>query len=144
MVRHIARDREQRRIARHTRAALMSNTKWRKLIRALDRPDLRLGHCVIKFVGEPVPCPAFKPGEPTLYPGGGWIDASLGPIRLRTIEWLMFPRRYEYRPLNDRTLPAKLVDQDLDQAVRVLAALGGYPMEVSDQGLLIRGYLSQT
>ncbi|MFC3077773.1 DUF6678 family protein [Phenylobacterium terrae] len=144
MVRHTARDREQGRIARHTRAALMSNTKWRKLIRALDRADLQLGHCVIKFVGEPEPCPAFKPGESTLYPGGGWIDASLGPIRLRTIEWLMFPRRYEYRPLNDRTIPAKVVEQNVDEAVRVLGDLGCYPIELSDQGLLIRGYLSQT
>ncbi|MDZ4370902.1 MAG: hypothetical protein U1C74_05710 [Phenylobacterium sp.] len=119
----------------------MSDTKWRKLIRVLDRPDLQLGHCVIKFVGEPAPRVTYRPDGASIYPGGGWIDASLGPIRLRTIEWLMFPRRFEYRPLNDRTIPARQVHQDVDYAVRVLGGLSDYPVEVTDEGLLIRGYL---
>jgi hypothetical protein len=122
----------------------MSDTKWRKLIHALDRPDLQLGYCVIKFVGDPKPRATYRPGEASLYPGGGWIDASLGPIRLRTIEWLMFPRLFEYRPPNDRTIPARQLGQDVDQAVRVLAELGGYPVEVTDEGLIVRGYLPAT
>jgi hypothetical protein len=138
-----ATDRERRRIAHRTRAALMSDTKWRKLIRALDRPDLQLGHCVIKFIGEPEPRVTSRPGEASLYPESSWIDASLGPIRLRTIEWLMFPRLFEYRPMNNRTLPAKHVNQDIDAAARILAELGDYPIEVTDEGLFVRGYLPQ-
>lgn len=140
---HSATVRERARIARHTRASLMSDTKWRKLILALDRADLQLAHCVMKFVGDPEPRTTCRPGEPSLYPGGGWIDASLGAIRLRTIEWLMFPRLFEYRPLNDRTIPARQLSQDVDGAVRVLAELGDYPVEVTDEGLIVRGYLRQ-
>lgn len=117
----------------------MSDTKWRKLIDALDQPGLDLGHCVIKFVGDPELRATYRPGRASLYPGSGWIDASLGPIRLRTLEWLMFPRRFEYRA--SRTTPAKTFEQDVDQAARVLASLGEYPVEVSDEGLLVRGYL---
>ena len=121
----------------------MSDTKWRKLIHALDRPNLQLGHCVIKFVGDPEPRATYRPGEASLYPGGGWIDASLGAIRLRTIEWVMFPRVFEYRPLNNRVIPGKKLHQDVDEAVGVLAELGEYPVEVTDEGLMVRGYLPQ-
>lgn len=141
MTRSQGDQREAARILRDTRASLMSDTKWRKLIRALNRPDLMLSRCVLKLIDEPEPLTTHLPSEASLSPPRPWIDASIGPIRLRTIEWLFFPRSFETRPMGDRTLPATRHQQDVDVAAELLGALGNYPVELTERGLMVRGYL---
>jgi hypothetical protein len=143
MTRSQADQREDARILRDTRASLMSDTKWRKLIQALNRPDLTLSRCVLKLIDEPEPRTTHLPNEASFSPPRPWIDASIGPIRLRTIEWLFFPRSFETRPMDDRTLPATRHQQDVEAAAEVLTALGRYPIELTEEGLLVRGYLSR-
>jgi hypothetical protein len=117
----------------------MSDTKWRKLFAALDaHPELGLRQCVYKFVGNA----EERTGSSVvgLDPPHPWVDASsFGPIPLRSIEWLLFPRVAEYRA--DRTTPARHEPQDVDGAWRILAGLGQLPLEMTESGLLVRGYL---
>ena len=132
-------EREGRMVRDHTRASLMSDTKWRKLLGALDRPGMTLDWCVVKFVGR---CDERMIRRPTgLYPPRPWIDAfGFGPIPLRSIEWLLLPRQAKL-PDFDRTSPAKYVTQDVELAASIVGERGRYPTELSERGLLIRGYL---
>jgi hypothetical protein len=133
-------DREDRLIQVHTRASLMSDTKWRKLLSALDRSELELRHCIVKFVGVQEEKVLSRPAG--LYPPRPWVDTfQFGPIPLRSIEWLLFPRVAEVRGA-DRTIPARRVEQDVDGAARVVETLGRYPAELSKRGLLIVGHLA--
>jgi hypothetical protein len=138
------RDREKLRregeiVRANSRASLMSDTKWRKLLAALDRPELELRQCVVKFVGVSGEKVLSRPTG--LHPPRPWIDTiEFGPIPLRSIEWLLFPRTAERRNA-DRTIPSRRVGQDVEAAARIVAALGRYPAELSDRGLLITGYL---
>ena len=130
---------EDRRVRRTTSASLMSDTKWRKVFAAIQaHPELELRQCIYKFVDyaeERVASPGAG-----LYPPRPWIDTiSFGPIPLRAIEWILFPRMAEYRL--DRTTPPRRVPQNTDDAMRILGALGRLPLEMTDLGLLIRGYV---
>ena len=132
-------DREDRLIRANTRASLMSDTKWRKLLVALDHSELHLRHCIVKFVGDPEEKPLRRPTG--LYPPRPWVDTlQFGPIPLRSIEWLLFPRVAEVRD-PDRTIPATHLVQDVDGAARIIEALGRYPAELSERGLVIVGHL---
>jgi hypothetical protein len=100
---------------------------------------LELRRCIIKFVGNPQAKVLSRPTG--LYPPRPWVDTfDFGPIPLRSIEWLLFPRIAEVRDV-DRTIPARRVQQDVDAAARVVETLGRYPVELSEQGLMILGHL---
>jgi hypothetical protein len=132
-------ERERRAIHAHTRASLMSDTKWRRLLAALDDPDLDLRQCVIKFVGDPVERTIGKSFG--LHPPRPWVDSfAFGPIPLRSIEWLLFPRVALY-DRGDPSFPKRRVNQTVERAADVIAQLGRYPFELSERGLLITGHL---
>ncbi len=132
-------DREGRRVSRATSASLMSDTKWRKVFAAIEaRPELELGQCIFKFV-ETAQERVGNPGA-GLYLPRPWVDTnSFGPIPLRSIEWILFPRFAEYR--FDRTTPARHVQQNIDDAMHILSSLGQMPVEMTERGLFVRGYL---
>jgi hypothetical protein len=117
----------------------MSDTKWRKVFAALSaHPELHLRQCVYKFVESADERVASLIAG--LYPPRPWVDTgSFGPIPLRSIEWLLLPRLAECR--TDRTTPPRQEAQDVDGAWRVLADLGRLPIEMTERGLLVRGYL---
>jgi hypothetical protein len=132
-------NREDRLIQSNTRASLMSDTKWRKLLSALDKSELELRRCIVKFMGDPEEKVLSRPVG--LYPPRPWVDTfQFGPIPLRSIEWLLFPRVAEVRD-PDCTIPAKHLVQDVDGAARIIEALGRYPAELSERGLVIVGHL---
>ncbi|MEO7995546.1 MAG: DUF6678 family protein [bacterium] len=132
-------DREGRAVAANTRASLMSDTKWRKVLAALDQRDLELRQCIVKFVGDAAENVMSRPIG--LHPPRPWVDTfQFGPIPLRSIEWMLFPRVAEY-DRGDRTLPKQRVDQEIDEAKRIVDALGLYPAELTERGLLLTGYL---
>ena len=133
-------DQDWCRVRRATRASLMSDTKWRKVFASLaDHTELGLRQCVYKFVESA----EERIGSPDvwLWPPRPWVDtSSFGPISLRSIEWLLFPRVAEYR--TDRTRPPRCEPQDVDGAWRILTELGQLPLEMTERGLLLRGHLS--
>lgn len=118
----------------------MSDTKWRKIFTTIDaHPELELRQCIFKFIGSTEECI----GSPEAYLGvpRPWGDTvSFGPIPFRSIEWILFPRLAEYR--FDRTIPARLVPQDVNNAMRIFSGLGQLPLEMTERGLLVRGYLT--
>ena len=131
--------RESRLTRANTRASLMSDTKWRKLLVALNEANLNLPRCIVKFVGVPGEKSMKRPRG--FSPPRPWIDTiEFGPIPLRSIEWLLFPLLYHLES-PDRTIPIKTGAQDVDAAARIAAALGRYPGELSERGLLITGHL---
>jgi hypothetical protein len=128
-------------IRTRARASLMSDTKWRKLLSALDRPELRLRQCVVKFVDAP--------GEKVIHLPIGlhaprpWIDTfEFGPIPLRAIEWMLFPRTVEYERGNGH-VPKGHFEQDVETAALILHALGKFPARLSERGLLIIGHVAE-
>ena len=93
----------------------------------------------MKFVGDPEEKVLSRPTG--LYPPRPWVDTfQFGPIPLRSIEWLLFPRVAVVRD-PDSTIPPKGLVQDVDGAARIIEALGRYPAELSERGLLIVGHL---
>jgi hypothetical protein len=130
---------DTRRVREKTRASLMSDTKWRKLLGMLDGSGLELRQCVIKFVDVDAEKTMRRPAH--LYPPRPWIDtAEFGPISLRSIEWMLFPCVAEFRDTG-RTIPATHLPQDVEKAAELIAALGRYPVELTERGLTITGYL---
>ena len=124
--------REQHLVRRHTRASLMSDTKWRKLFAAIDTSGLALLG-LWKFVGRDGAVPGGVSGG--LQVPWPWIDTSrFGPVSFRSIEWLWIPRRAAWGRKS----------QDVDRVALILSALGRYPVEVNACGLLVRGYLGKS
>lgn len=86
----LQRDRKTAR--RSFSASLMSNTKWRSLLAAIDGARIDVGRMVVKFidVDEEKAITAFH-----LHPPHAFVDtAEFGPIPLVSIEWLEFPKVY--------------------------------------------------
>jgi hypothetical protein len=132
-------EQEGRLIRKHTRASLMSDTNWRKLLSAFDTPELQLQQCIVKFVGIADGKVMRRPVG--LFPPRPWIDtAEFGPIPLRSTQWMLFPRIAEHERGN-RSVPSGQVEQDVDAAARIVDALGKYPAQLSERGLLIVGHL---
>lgn len=98
-------------------AAFMSDTKWRKLFEAVGQalPDVRLAR--VKFVdaGEARQM-RFPPSVDC--PHAYMDTVEFGPTELRAIEWLEF-------------------DADIS---RPLAAIGHFPLKVSEGRTRVTGY----
>jgi len=68
-------------------AALMSDTKWRKLIAAVKEASPNVSEMTLKFVDTDEPRQMKFP--PSLACPRAYIDTiELGPVELRAIEWM--------------------------------------------------------
>jgi len=133
--------RENRLVAANTRGALMSDTKWRNVFSALDASGSDVVQCAIKFVGIDEEKIIRRPGSAALRLSRPWIDTvEFGPVALRSIEWVLFPRVANIAS-TDPTIPGKQYVQDIDAAAETITNLGHYPSELTTRGLLITGYL---
>jgi len=133
-------DREGRIVRGATAGSLMSDTKWRKVFSTIEmHPELELRQRIFKFVGYNQE--RTEDAWISLSLPHPWIDTfAFGPIPLRSIEWMLFPRVAEYRM--DSTIPPRRINQDVKEAMRIFSSLGQLPLEMTERGLLIRGYLS--
>jgi hypothetical protein len=97
--------------------ALMSDTKWRKLLSAVGGADLPIREMVVKFVDVDEPRRMRFP--PSLAAPRAFMDTiEFGPVELRAIEWLEFPADVE----------------------AVLKGIGRFPVERVGPGTRIVGY----
>jgi hypothetical protein len=118
-------------------SALMSDTKWRKLFAAVTRPEVGMKQMLMKFIDVEVPrlmkCP------PSFECPHAYMDTmEFGPVELRAIEWLEFPRTAKFqRPHN---VPPRMEEQNIDKAAEAIAALGMYPLELTADAVRITGY----
>lgn len=119
--------------------ALMSDSKWRKLFAAVDRAGLAPERILVKFIDVGDIKSMRFPRESALHPPRPYVDTpEFGPIELRSIEWLLIPRQ-AYFP-GDDSLPAPVVEQDIDAIRKVVASLGQFPLEQMEDGLKVIGY----
>ena len=132
---------------RHPRGfsvSLMSDTKWRKLFTALDRPDLEAAQVLIKFVDTERVHTVRLPRRANLHSPKAFIDMfEFGPLPLRSIEWIEFPAVAEYpnvSPDGKGRVPSTRVPQNIERIASILADLGQFPMELSRHALRINGH----
>lgn len=101
-------------------SALMSDTKWRKLLGAVAAAGLPIREMIVKFIDMDEPHSMQFPPSLDNVPHAYMDTIEFGPIELRAIEWL--------------TLPADVA--------HVMRPLGQFPVEAIDQGTRIVGYRS--
>jgi len=124
--------RTERKIASAT-TALMSNTKWIKLLNKIDR----VAHGIQwKFVNNDR---VFIASVPTLSDEsfGDDLPYPYGPYR--EIDWIFIPREYEI-PHSDIKRPLPKKQNDIIIIKEMIDRLGEYPIELSTDGLKICGY----
>jgi hypothetical protein len=124
-------------------ASLMSDTKWRKLFVALDRPELNLRQVRIKWVDVNQVVTAAMPTAAYLWPPKPFIGWDT-PVPLRAIEWIEIPAIATFpRPSPDGKgrIPPELHRQDIDRAEAILTAIGQFPMERNGDALRIIGHV---
>jgi hypothetical protein len=122
----------------------MSDTKWRKLFAALERPELNLEQMRIKFVGVDRVETTHVPTTAALY-YPPFVDLH-SPVSLRTIEWIEFPAIVTFprrSPDGKGRVPPRLLRQDIERAEAVLASIGRFPMERNGDALRITGHVRQ-
>jgi hypothetical protein len=132
------------RIGRLARAryshALMSDTKWRKLFVSVDEAGLRPQRIAAKFIESEHISQLKWPGIETMWAPRPWIDTpQLGPIELRSIEWILVPSIF-YEKRGSSGVPPREVRQDVEPIRLLLESLGRFPLDVSAEGLRIIGY----
>lgn len=120
------------------RASLMSDTKWRKLFRALE--PLQVHVCRIKWIDSEEVVQLQMPSGADLSPPRPYVDSSRGPFALRLVEWLEFPREVVQWPPAYPGAPLTGVRQQVDEAHALLESLGAFPMELTAGGLRIIGH----
>lgn len=141
MVRDLKKELEQaRKLARQEfSSTLMSDTKWRKLFIALDQSDIQIQQILVKFIDLDDVRIMRMPKTHSLHPPRAWIDTiEFGPVELRAIEWLKIPEFAAF--LRPNKVPSRKEKQDIVEAQAIIMKLGLYPIEETDDGLLIRGY----
>ena len=75
-----------------------------------------------------------------LHPPLPYIDSiEFGIIELRSIEWLEIPSFAVWSSRENE--PALKVPQKVDEAEAIIAGLGAFPVEKTDQSLRITGYI---
>jgi hypothetical protein len=121
-------------------ASLMSNSKWRKLLTALDRPDLKLERCVVKFVGIDEPCEMRTP-FPASFRAEKYFETSFSPEPFVAIEWLEWPSVVPEKRGKPGVAPTAK-SQDVEKAQAIIEALGSFPIQITASGLRIVGYLT--
>jgi hypothetical protein len=120
--------------------ALMSDTKWRKLLAAVDEAGLQPHRIAAKFIDTEQVRQMAWPGATAMWGPRPWIDtAEFGPIELRSIEWLLIPRLF-HESRGSHGVPQREVQQDIEAIHLLLTSLGQFPLEVSAAGLRIIGY----
>lgn len=117
----------------------MSDTKWRRLFVALNEAEIGIDQIVVKFVDAEKTHAIRMPSLGSLHPPYPYIDTiEFGPIELCAIEWIEIP---EIPTPSIEGVPASAVKQDIASARALIVSLGEYPVEDSDSGLKIVGYV---
>ena len=132
-------DRESRRARREFSHAHMSDTKWRKLFKALVSEEFRPRQMIVKFIGAPERRLMSFPSENGLRCPHAYIDTfEFGPVELRSIEWMLIPREAAF-PKGPGIAPVR-IPHDLPAIQAAISGLGHYPATEVDEGLQILGY----
>ncbi len=117
----------------------MSNAKWRKLFKVVNKDTIELNMCTWKLLDEEQPLSGYLPNYQEL--GDDYVGdcgALNGPFEYRLIEWLLIPAKHGYQPYDKA--PVQYLFQDLADIRKKLDAVGQFEYENSETGLKIFGY----
>ena len=123
---------------RSSSSALMSDTKWRKLIEALSDPSLHIAKVFLGFIDTSHTLETGHPRFWGLHPPKPWVEFNGMPIELRSIEWLRVPKTA--RELRSNGDPPREIEQDVEVAFAMIKTLGQFPVELDTSGLLVTAY----
>ena len=117
----------------------MSNAKWRKLFEVLGGSNIFIPYSRWKLIDDPRIFVHFYFPDLRDLNETGIRDGRFIPISFVDIELIEIPRSYpDHRSDSKRPFPELL--QDLDAIHRALSHAGQFPLQMSDQALVIRGY----
>ena len=120
--------------------AHMSNAKWRKAFRILSSPDLGLTRCHWKFVSDEYVSITSLPEEADLLEAH-LADGLFQPeFVYKEIEWVEVPAQYQIEDNRPDSRPPRTIYQDVTGALEALNRAGHFPVELTETGLVIRGY----
>jgi hypothetical protein len=130
---------ERRALRRAYPAALMSDTKWRKVFTALAEQDCGIRQGIFQFFRAPIERRMALPSRALL--ADRWVldSVEVGPYPYASILWLEVPSKAVLHGMEQS--PGGWIDQDVARACRVIDALGQMPVTETDRGLRIAGYL---
>ncbi|TCV68629.1 hypothetical protein EDE09_11162 [Neorhizobium sp. S3-V5DH] len=117
----------------------MSDTKWRKVLKAWAKVSTAEIQMLVKFLDVPEVRVMRLPGQDALRCPTAYIDScEYGPVELRAIEWLEIPAVASWPKPNK--LAARQVVQELDAFRRAIALLGQFPLIETELGIKVEGY----
>lgn len=130
-----ALERDRRTVRGEYTASVMSSTKWRILIKAIDESEI--GQMIIKFIYSDR---EFTIGGFDLRVPYQYVDVASGPTPLVSIEWIEFPRMAIFPRSNN--VPAEQVPQDLEAIRATIDATGKrYRLEDTERGFRVIGHV---
>lgn len=127
-------DVEYRKAASKYSASYMNNAKWLKLFRAVISAGVPLERVRWKFIDTEHFVEASFPGEQDLEPTG-FADGKFQPFEYRWLESVFIP--HAFKPKASVGYEKK---QDTAAVLAALEKVGQFPVEVSPEGVTIRGY----
>lgn len=121
------------------KAKLMSNTKWRKLFEGLEQHAAPVVGYRWKFLDAELGAVEYGLPRASDLRESGLKDGRYQPIEFEDVEYLLIPKavpdiRYNYRA----EVPD--IEQPIQAIESILRTLGAYPVETTEQGLVIKGY----
>jgi hypothetical protein len=120
--------------------AHMSNAKWRKAFLILSSPNLALTICHWKFVADEKVFITALPQETDLLEEH-LADGLFQPeFVYREIEWIEIPAQYQIEDNRPKSRPPRIIYQNIIEALDALNKAGHFPVELTGEGLIIRGY----
>ncbi|MEO6457784.1 MAG: DUF6678 family protein [Chloroflexia bacterium] len=120
--------------------AHMSNTKWRKAFLILSAHTLGLTRCHWKFVADERVFTTSFPREADLLEEH-LADGVFQPeFVYREIEWIEIPAQYQIEDNRLMSRPPNTTYQNVTGALEALNRIGHFPVELTETGLIIRGY----
>ncbi|HWU55188.1 MAG TPA: DUF6678 family protein [Rhizomicrobium sp.] len=127
----------------------MSNAKWRKMFVMLGRHNANVGlqQAIIKFIDDENEHVIDAPDQQHMRTPWAYIDLHQGPVAFGAIEWIEYPRMAVFErstPNGKGRISPREVAQDIDKAEAVLRSLGQYPLQRTERGLRIIGYVRQS
>ena len=127
-------DIEYRKAASKYGVSHMSNAKWLKFFRAVISVGVTLDRVRWKFIDTEHFVELSFPGEQDLEPTR-FADGKFQPFEYRWLESVFIP--HAFKP---RAGVGYVQKQDTAAVVAVLEKTGQFPIEVSPEGITIRGY----
>ena len=127
-------DVEYQKAAANYSASYMSNAKWLKFFRAVISAGIPLERVRWKFIDTEHFIEVSFPDEWDLEPTR-FADGKFQPFEYRWLEFVFIP--HVFKPMAGVGYEKK---QDTAAVVAALEKVGQFPVEVSPEGVIIRGY----